>query len=182
MRKFLEPQGGMPWPVVGGQWSAEAIRPVTPGRTPGRCGHSLLTTPIVRPLLVVAFFSAALVATGCASSGNSPTDPLWPSEVQAAPVVVRQAYTFAHEHADVLRSIPCYCGCGAIGHTSNYACYVAGEAPDGGITYDLHAVGCSICIDITLDAQRMLEEGRSPGEIRTAIDSTYSRYGPSNMP
>ena len=109
-------------------------------------------------------------------------DPSWPSEVREAPVVVRQAYAFAHEHPEVLRAIPCYCGCGSIGHTSNYDCYIADEAADGTITYDPHALGCSICVDITQDAERLLEEGRSPPEIRASIDSTYARYGPSNMP
>ena len=109
-------------------------------------------------------------------------DPAWPSEVREAPVVVRQSYAFAHEHPEILKAIPCYCGCGAIGHTSNYDCYVADEATDGTITYDLHALGCSICVDITQDAGRLLEEGRSPPEIRASIDSTYARYGPSNMP
>jgi len=142
-----------------------------------------LSRPRIRPLLAAALIAAGLLASGCGSSSSkAPMDPSWPSEVQAAPVVVRQAYAFAHEHPDVLRGIPCYCGCGAIGHTSNYACYVAGDDADGGITYDLHALGCSICVDITRDARRMLEEGRSISEIRAAIDSTYSRYGPSNMP
>jgi hypothetical protein len=109
-------------------------------------------------------------------------DSAWPVEVREAPVVVRQAYAFAHDHPEVLSAIPCYCGCGAIGHTSNYACYVAGQDADGTIAYDLHALGCSICVDITRDASRLLEEGRSVAEIRSTIDSTYLRYGPSNMP
>ena len=133
--------------------------------------------------LATALVAASLIASACGSSSSGgPMDTDWPSEVQAAPVVVRQAYAFAHDHGDVLRGIPCYCGCGAIGHTSNYACYISGEESGGTITYDLHAVGCSICVDITLDAKRMFGEGRPPGEIRAAIDATYARYGPSNMP
>jgi hypothetical protein len=109
-------------------------------------------------------------------------DSAWPVEVREAPVVVRQAYAFAHDHPEVLSAIPCYCGCGAIGHTSNYACYVAGQEADGAIAYDLHALGCSICVDITRDAGRLLEEGRSIADIRNTIESTYARYGPSNVP
>ncbi len=140
--------------------------------------------PFTRGLpLVAALIVEGLLASACGSGPSSaPMDPEWPSEVQAAPVVVRQAYAFAHEHPDVLRAVPCYCGCGAIGHTSAYACYIAGEESDGGVTYDLHAVGCSICVDITRDAQRMFEEGQSISDVRAAIDSTYARYGPSNMP
>ena len=133
--------------------------------------------------LLLTLAVSGVLASACSQGQTAgPMDPAWPSEVRGAPVVVRQAYAFAHDHADLLREIPCYCGCGAIGHTSNYDCYVADEAADGTITYDLHALGCSICVDITQDAGRLLEEGRSPPEIRTAIDSTYARYGPSNMP
>jgi hypothetical protein len=95
---------------------------------------------------------------------------------------VREAYAFAVAHPEVLTQLPCYCGCGAIGHTSNYACYVSEAAPDGSVSYDLHAVGCSICVDITRDAMRLLEDGRSLPEIRAEIDRTYAPFGPSNMP
>ena len=65
---------------------------------------------------------------------------------------------------------------------SNYACYVAEAGSDGTITYDNHALGCSICVDITQDTMRLLNEGKSTAEIKAVIDQTYSQYGPSNMP
>lgn len=46
-----------------------------------------------------------------------------PSQVQQAPQMVRDAYRFAATHADILHQIPCYCGCGAMGHGSNYDCF-----------------------------------------------------------
>jgi hypothetical protein len=105
-----------------------------------------------------------------------------PAEVASAPRVVREAYDFAVAHPEVLTQLPCYCGCGAIGHTSNYACYVSGSDTDGTVRYDLHATGCSICVDITRDAMRLLDAGRSPPQIRAEIDRTYAAFGPSNMP
>jgi len=105
-----------------------------------------------------------------------------PEMIRDAPATVREAYAFAESHPDVLQGIPCYCGCGAIGHTSNYACYVAGSDADGELIYDSHALGCSICVDITQDAIRLLDEGGEVAEIRAYIDRTYSAYGPSNMP
>jgi hypothetical protein len=69
-----------------------------------------------------------------------------------------------------------------MGHTSNYACYVAGENSDGTLAFDGHALGCSICVDITVDAMRMLDEGKSLAEIRSFVNQTYSAFGPSNMP
>ena len=50
------------------------------------------------------------------------------------------------------------------------------------ITYDPHALGCSICVDITQDTIRLLKQGKSVQEIRSYVDSTYSKFGPSNMP
>jgi hypothetical protein len=105
-----------------------------------------------------------------------------PAEVQSAPVTVQEAYQFASANPDVMKNIPCYCGCGNIGHTSNYACYVSQVDEQGVITFDNHALGCSICVDITQDVMRMLREGKSPQEARTYVDATYSKYGPSNIP
>lgn len=105
-----------------------------------------------------------------------------PPEVHSAPITVQQAYQFAVANPDVLQHLPCYCGCGLMGHTSNYACYVAGTDDAGELIFDPHALGCSICVDITQDAMRMLKQGQSLGAIREYVDTTYARYGPSNMP
>lgn len=141
-------------------------------------------------LLILSVFSVA--AAGCGSapvSGNSAAGGLamaemaqMPAEVQAAPVTVREAYQFAFANPDVLQKLPCYCGCGKMGHTSNYSCYVQGKDAAGAIQYDSHALGCSICVDITQDAMRLLREGKPIPEIRTYVDATYAKYGPSNMP
>ncbi len=105
-----------------------------------------------------------------------------PGDIKSAPTVVRQAYQFAAANPEVLKHIPCYCGCDDIGHTSNYSCYIAGVDDNGQITYETHALGCSICVDITQDAMRLLKQGKTVGEIKSYIDLTYSQYGPSNMP
>jgi hypothetical protein len=105
-----------------------------------------------------------------------------PAEVKAAPETVRQVYQFALANPDVMQNIPCYCGCGAMGHTSNYSCYISGQDASGKVTFDSHALGCSICVDITQDAMRLLKEGKTVPEIKSYIDQTYSQYGTSNIP
>ena len=105
-----------------------------------------------------------------------------PDEVKSAPQVVQQAYQFAAANPDIMQHVPCYCGCGAAGHSSNEACYIDEVKPSGEIVYDQHALGCSICVDITQDVMKMTREGKSIQEIRAAIDQAYSQYGPSNMP
>jgi len=105
-----------------------------------------------------------------------------PAEVRSAPVTVQQAYQFASANPDLMKNIPCYCGCGNMGHGSNYACYVADADGQGNFTFDNHALGCSICVDITQDAMRLLRQGKSPEDIRAYVDTKYSQYGPSNIP
>src|SRR6059036_3833582 len=50
-------------------------------------------------------------------------ETLLPEDIRKAPVEVREAYRFAIANRDTLRYIPCYCGCGEQGHTSNASCY-----------------------------------------------------------
>jgi hypothetical protein len=139
-------------------------------------------------ILIVLAVTVPALATGCASQAAGgehpfPMAPLneMPREVQNAPVTVRQSYQFAVANPEVLKALPCYCGCGPIGHESNYACYVK-ETQTGENQFDSHALGCSICVDITVDAMRMLGQGRSVDEIRTYVDDTYAMFGPTNMP
>lgn len=139
-------------------------------------------------ILVFLGIGFLLTACGGTSSRNNshfynlaPIEKL-PDFVQSSPEVVRAAYRFAIANPDVLQQLPCYCGCGSMGHTSNYACYISGKNPNGTLAFDNHAVGCSICVDITRDAMRMLDEGKRIKDIRSYIDQTYSVFGPSNFP
>jgi hypothetical protein len=52
---------------------------------------------------------------------------------------VEDAYRFAAAHPDVLQYIPCFCGCGNIGHRHNGDCYVQDRLEDGRITFTSHA-------------------------------------------
>ncbi len=136
-------------------------------------------------LIILALGSAALSA--CSTNSNeshlamASMDQM-PMDVQSAPAAVREAYQFNAANPDVMQDIPCYCGCDDIGHTSNYDCYVSDVDASGKITFDNHALGCSICVDITQDVMRMLRDGKTPQDARAYVDATYSKYGPSNIP
>ena len=144
--------------------------------------HRLSLFLVILTLILSGALSACSTKTAEHSFPMASMDGM-PAEVQSAPVTVQQAYQFAVANPDVLHELPCYCGCGPIGHTSNYACYVAEQNPDGTVkTFDNHALGCSICVDITQDAMRLLKDGKSVPEIRAYVDQTYAKYGPSNMP
>ncbi len=135
--------------------------------------------------LILSLLLPAILTTGCASAEThdvkmAPMSML-PQEMQSAPSRVREAYQFAVANPSALQNVPCYCGCGAMGHTSNYSCFVKNVGSDGQVTFDQHALGCSLCVDIAQDVMRLTKEGKSPGDIRASIVSTYSRFGPPNQ-
>jgi len=128
---------------------------------------------------VLMLLVGAFALTGCGAKPDGHSVAMaelgaMPADVMAAPQVVSEAYRFAAANPDTLSQIPCYCGCGAMGHQSNYNCFWQN---DGKV--DTHALGCGICVDIAQDVRRGLEQGRSLETIRGQIDADYSRFGPA---
>jgi len=138
-------------------------------------------------ILGLIFILFSLLAAGCGSNSTeethayqlAPVADMHPY-VQSAPVTVQQAYQFAHANPEMLKQVPCYCGCGAMGHTSNYSCYI--NETDGEKVFDGHALGCSICVDITQDVMRLMDNGHPISYIKEFVDKKYSAFGPSNIP
>jgi hypothetical protein len=136
-------------------------------------------------ITVLLFLVIGVGTAGCSRNSTQATEHSFamapmsemPEAVQQAPATVQEAYQFAVANPDVTSQIPCYCGCGAMGHTSNYACFVADDS-NGELAFDEHALGCSICVDIAQDTMRLLDEGKSVDEIFTYVDNSYSRFGP----
>ena len=122
------------------------------------------------------------ILTGCGGAA-APQDAvpmsMLPDYVQNAPTRVVEAYQFAVAHPDALTHQPCYCGCGAMGHTSNLSCYIQEVQSDGTVIFDNHASGCGICVDITQDVIRLQSDGWSQARIRDYVDAQYSPFGPS---
>ena len=132
-------------------------------------------------ILLIPTISACSAQNRSSELHMLPMDKM-PAEVRSAAVPVQQAYQFASANPDVMKGIPCYCGCRNIGHTSNYSCYVQGSDVNGNLTFDNHALGCSLCVTITQDAMRLSKEGRTAPQIKAYVDATYGNYGTSNMP
>lgn len=59
-----------------------------------------------------------------------------PARVMSAHPGIRDAYLFALEHPEVLRYVPCYCGCEELGHTSNVDCFIDDVRADGTVFID----------------------------------------------
>ncbi len=146
----------------------------------------------VHMLLMLGILAPGLLATGCSTTTGqaastsdhavqmAPMSAL-PQEMQSAPTTVSDAYRFALANPDALKNVPCYCGCGAIGHKSNYACYVKSVNSDGTVSFDSHALGCSLCVDIAQEVMKLSREGKSPAQIHAQVVATFSSYGPPNQ-
>jgi hypothetical protein len=154
--------------------------PVALCSAPKEIGMSRGWIVILTLILVVPALLAACSSVKAGSVQMAPVSAL-PKEVADAPDRVRTAYQFAVANPDALKNVPCYCGCGAIGHRSNLACYVREFDSGGKPVFDAHALGCSICVDIAQDVMKMTAEGRSPADIRAQIVATYSKFGPPNQ-
>ncbi len=101
----------------------------------------------------------------------------FPSFVSAE---VKDGYQFAIERPDVLKVLPCYCGCGLTsGHKNNLDCFILGQDRAGGIQFDDHASFCQTCLDIARDAKRLVAEGKSLPEIRAYVDQANGQKGPA---
>ena len=138
-------------------------------------------------VLLPGLMLGSLLLTACSAGGQqngkvklAPVSEL-PVQMQEAPAAVRTAYQFAVANPDPLENVPCYCGCGAIGHRSNLACYIKEFGSDGKAVFDDHAMGCSLCVDIATDVMKMTGEGKTPADTRQQIVATYSKFGPANQ-
>ncbi len=146
-----------------------------------------------RAFLVGLVGGAALGLVGC--QAQSAQHPAKPADLQpfvglrpGAPAVafptfvtqtVQDGYQFALERPDVLRVLPCYCGCGLnAGHKSNLDCFVVGVDKFSGVVFDDHASFCQTCLDIARDAKTLVAEGKPLPEIRAYVDERHSSKGP----
>jgi hypothetical protein len=54
----------------------------------------------------------------------------------------RAVYQFAAEHPEVLKYVPCYCGCESDGHPHNESCFVKRRDAKGNVLeWDTHGYG-----------------------------------------
>ncbi|HLB44602.1 MAG TPA: PCYCGC motif-containing (lipo)protein [Candidatus Limnocylindrales bacterium] len=142
-------------------------------------------------LIILGVLVAGSAAAACIH-GQAPSDPhltMAPAdEARAAAWQARPAYThttaateeayqYALEHPLVLQWIPCFCGCGAMGHGNNLDCYFEQQA-GGSVVFEEHASYCQVCVDITLRTKQMAASGASLATIRGAIDAEFGTVGP----
>lgn len=121
-------------------------------------------------------FSARFATYQAADEPNGDLSKVvWPKFVTDADPEVQRLYEFQVTHGELTRYLPCFCGCGKDGvHRNNRDCYIKRVNADGTVIFDSMGPTCGICLGVTRDAMRMLDEGKSPREIRAVIDRTYA--------
>jgi hypothetical protein len=100
---------------------------------------------------------------------------------------VRAVYEFAALHPEILKWVPCFCGCEADGHTDNDTCFVKRRDAKGNVVeWEPHGFGCQVCIDVGREAMMMYRSGADPVAIRAAIERNWTpkaqRKTPTPMP
>ena len=121
------------------------------------------------------------VAMGSGSGRSQAMEAAWAARPAFARADARteEAYAFAMASPQVLAWLPCYCGCGAMGHGSNADCFFK-PTMDGlsSLQFEEHASYCGICVDTALMARQMLGDGQSLRAIRDAVDTTFGGAAP----
>lgn len=121
-----------------------------------------------------------------ADAGNPPWpewSPKWPPLPEPDRLHVRSVgnvvgpYAFAATHQDILRTIPCYCGCVREGHESVLQCYLSGSRSDGTPIWTDHSFDCELCIHIAREVFLMTSQRVPPTKIRAVIESKYRNVG-----
>ena len=104
--------------------------------------------------------------------------PLLPAGIErgARPLsMMHAAYEFAARHPEVMKFVPCFCGCEQGGHKDNHDCFVSGRDAAGKVTaWEPHGVGCQICVDVATQAWQMHNTGATVAAIRDAIEKKYA--------
>lgn len=96
-----------------------------------------------------------------------------PDYVRALPGDWQAAYAYALARPDVLQWLPCYCGCGGMGHKNNLDCFFQRREVKGTYLYEEHASYCDICVETANIADAMLRDGKTMTQIRDAVDAKY---------
>lgn len=107
-----------------------------------------------------------------------PARDIWPLQYRQAPVASKVAYAFAMTHPEILRFMPCFCGCVREGHRDNYDCFVREQIVPGTYLLDPHGLSCGVCVGVALDSKALLAQGLSRPAIRAAIDAKWAAAGP----
>ncbi|MGW8788147.1 PCYCGC motif-containing (lipo)protein [Heyndrickxia sporothermodurans] len=156
--------------------------------------------------ILLTLFAVILVLSACSSTKNeSKESPKKKTAEHTMPIgeetaskdvlptflnntseTVQTIYQAAASHQELLEHMPCYCGCGEMGHKDNYDCFIQENKKNGAIVWDEHGVNCDVCLEIAAQSIVDYNKGKSMKEIRKSIDEKYkegyAKPTPTPMP
>ncbi len=109
------------------------------------------TLPVAAPAPATPAAEAAAPGSPASAAAGMPAPTPWPADLPPLPIgqfniprppsVVRAVYLFAAQHPEILKYVPCYCGCNLMGHTDNEDCFVAHRDAEGHVAeWETHAL------------------------------------------
>jgi hypothetical protein len=124
--------------------------------------------------IVIAAGLAMTGNAGAQSARNAPPLTLPAYKLPQPNAVVKATYQFAADHPEVLRYVPCYCGCEMRGHKSNADCFVKSRTKNGDVVaWEEHGMVCSMCLAVGIEAARQYQAGKPVAAIRAAVEEKY---------
>lgn len=92
----------------------------------------------------------------------------------------RAVYSFSGAKPEIMKHIPCFCGCRTMGHTSAHDCYVKERSPRGVVAeWNDHGLACPLATDISGDVMLLYERREPLANIRSRIDEEFGQRGPA---
>src|SRR6266481_615697 len=95
----------------------------------------------IASLVLTPLFRRSTLATDGRHRYKLAPESILPADIRMVPPDVHEAYRFAVADRDTLRCIPCYCGSGADGHTSNASCYISDSSTPDQLIFDRMSLG-----------------------------------------
>lgn len=138
---------------------------------------TILLVPVLA-LLVVGLVVGS-IRMGWSNQGAGETPAEFPEIVYRSPSIER-AYRLAADHQRLFAQVACYCGCVNLPedpHRNLLDCFMNDDG-----TFEPHAIGCTVCVDIANDAVAWQAEGKSADEVRSLVDEKYQSIGPPTGP
>ena len=108
----------------------------------------------MKKVMMAGLLSVSLALAGCSSTDEPDlsgptqksldalaadavkTDVKLPDFTKDGDPKARETYALAYQYDEVLRYMPCYCGCGKDGHKSNLNCYIKDKRENGDVVWD----------------------------------------------
>ena len=114
--------------------------PETPAAAPPAAASQAAPTPPPQQPPAAPAPSGRRDAAKVAYAGALPPLPVTNFPTARPPEIVNAVYEFAARRPDVLRYVPCFCGCERNGHVHNEHCFVASREADGKPRWDAHGM------------------------------------------